>query len=396
MSRAFGACMYCSPDSRCSGASLAELWGTVMESPAYSLTQNLGSDSASTAPTGPAQVEIIPLTDIRMGECLRKHGVDDNHVRLLLEAREGLPPVLVHRDSMSLVDGMHRYRAAQLRGDTTISVVFVDGSEADAFVQAVRANTTHGLPLTLQERESAAGRIIAHHPHWSDRAVATVTGLSATTLARIRCSTDQSERLNTRRGLDGRVRPLDASAGRLAAARIAEERPESSLRDIARTAGISVATARDVRIRLMEGRSVVPEGRRPRPPGTTATGKPGRVNDEERLVDATRATDSETPIPLRRRAVRVSAITPEHVATAWRNLHRERAVFSRHQSRILSWMGVHMLSPQEQQEVAHSVPPHCALAVLALARSCAQSWTHIADIVESRHYYQIDDSDSAG
>lgn len=39
-------------------------------------------------------------------------------------------------------------------------------------------NTHHGLPLTRADRKAAAQRILDIHPHWSDRAIAKVTGLS--------------------------------------------------------------------------------------------------------------------------------------------------------------------------------------------------------------------------
>ncbi|MFC7729983.1 hypothetical protein [Actinomadura keratinilytica] len=69
-----------------------------------------------------------------------------------------LPPILVHRRTMRVVDGMHRLRAARLQGRCEIGVRFVDGPDADVFVAAVRANIGHGLPLSLADREAAAAR----------------------------------------------------------------------------------------------------------------------------------------------------------------------------------------------------------------------------------------------
>jgi hypothetical protein len=37
---------------------------------------------------------------------------------------EKLPPILVHRATNRIIDGMHRLEAAKLRGDETISVRF--------------------------------------------------------------------------------------------------------------------------------------------------------------------------------------------------------------------------------------------------------------------------------
>ncbi|WP_368858328.1 ParB/RepB/Spo0J family partition protein [Nocardia alni] len=61
---------------------------------------------------------------------------------------ETLPPIIVHRESWHVIDGVHRVRAAQLRGDSTILARLFDGGEADAFVLAVTSNTRHGLPLS--------------------------------------------------------------------------------------------------------------------------------------------------------------------------------------------------------------------------------------------------------
>jgi hypothetical protein len=57
-----------------------------------------------------------------------------------------LPPLLVDRRSMRVIDGMHRLMAALLKKRETIDVEFFDGSYADAFLLAVEANVAHGLP----------------------------------------------------------------------------------------------------------------------------------------------------------------------------------------------------------------------------------------------------------
>ncbi|MCZ9343092.1 ParB/RepB/Spo0J family partition protein, partial [Streptomyces sp. TRM76130] len=67
----------------------------------------------------------------------RSAGEDQDHIQALVEVRTPLPPVLVHRQTMRVIDGIHRLRAAQLRGDDKIAVAYFDGSESDAFVLAV-------------------------------------------------------------------------------------------------------------------------------------------------------------------------------------------------------------------------------------------------------------------
>ncbi len=108
---------------------------------------------------------------------------------------------------MNVVDGMHRLRAAHLLGLEEVSVRFIDGSADDAFILAVEANVRHGLPLTLADRRHAAARVLAIHPDWSDRRVATSTGLAPGTIAAIRRrATAQHEQSTTRVGRDNRRR----------------------------------------------------------------------------------------------------------------------------------------------------------------------------------------------
>src|SRR4029078_7378388 len=86
---------------------------------------------------------------------------------------------------MRVIDGMHRVRAALLNGRTRIDARLLDCDEGAAFVFAVKTNVKHGLPLSPSDRAAAAARIIAIHPHWSDRAVAAATALSDKTISPI-------------------------------------------------------------------------------------------------------------------------------------------------------------------------------------------------------------------
>lgn len=143
----------------------------------------------------------------RAGEC-------PEHVEALAQAGDDLPPIVVHWPSMKVVDGMHRLRAAQRRGAGEIAVRFIDGTEDDAFVLAVEANVRHGLPLTLADRRAAAAQMLLAHSDWSDRRVASSTGLAPGTIAAVRRRIGaQNEQLTTRLGRDNRrrsVRPAES------------------------------------------------------------------------------------------------------------------------------------------------------------------------------------------
>ena len=87
-----------------------------------------------------------------------------SHVATLAELDGAWPPIVVRREDRSVVDGQHRVAAARRLGMATLQVSWFDGSAEDAFVEFVRCNVGHGLPLGLAERRSAASRILRITP----------------------------------------------------------------------------------------------------------------------------------------------------------------------------------------------------------------------------------------
>jgi hypothetical protein len=143
---------------------------------------------------------------VRDADSPRLGGESAEHAKLLAELDVELPPIVLHQATMRVVDGMHRLTAAKIRGQTTIEATFFEGSEDDAFIEAVRLNMAHGLPLTLADRKAAAVRILRTHAEWSDRMIAGEIGLSPKTVGAIRRSTEELPHLTARVGRDGRVR----------------------------------------------------------------------------------------------------------------------------------------------------------------------------------------------
>ena len=206
----------------------------------------------------------VPITSLLPADTPRFGRPDPEHAMALAEVGPDLPPVLVRRQSMRVIDGMHRLGAVELRGDRTIRARFFDGSEEEAFLLAVSLNVTHGLPLKIAERRSAAQRIVKLRPDMSDRSIARIAGLAAKTVAGIRRSASEDvPQLDNRLGSDGRWRPLRPAEGRRIAGELFVEQPEAPLRRIARQAGISVGTARDVRERVRRGEDPTPPRQRP-------------------------------------------------------------------------------------------------------------------------------------
>lgn len=268
-----------------------------------------------------------------------------------------LPPILVRRSTLQVIDGTHRLSAAILRGDDLIAVRFFDGTEQEAFLLAVRANIAHGLPLSLADRTRAAERIIAEHPTWSDRAIASAAGLGARTVGNIRRRVqDDGMEITARTGRDGRVRPVDNAQGRLKTLEIINQRPQASLREIAREVGVSPSTVRDVRLRLARGEEPVPQSWRRRG-HEQATGTPDRLPPDAAALTSI-LQGLQTDPSLR---------------------------FTESGRTLLRWIFSRAIrSPDERIDVADKIPPHCTYIIASIARRCASEWSQLADELEQR------------
>jgi hypothetical protein len=282
----------------------------------------------------------------------RSQGEDDQHIQRLVEAEWPLPPILVHRPTMRILDGYHRVSAAKRKGWQSIAAYFVDGSEESAFVVAVQENVIHGLPLSLPDRRAAASRILQTHAHWSDRVIAAKTGLSAKTVCAIRRATEERQQLHGRLGKDGRIRPLNATVGRQVAAELISSRPNASLREIAQAAGISPSTVRDVRARLSRGEDpvVAPERVTPRRGQSKPRRRASTIPDEPADIKPILLALSNDP------ALRMNAAGRE----------------------LLRWLHIHAVNGADNQRIPASVPQHCHDHLVELARRCAANWAFIA------------------
>ena len=318
-------------------------------------------------------VEAVPVLSLRPADSPRLNGEDKAHIARLAETETPLPPILVDRRTMRVIDGMHRLMAASLQGRETIDVRFFDGNEADVFLRAVQENVAHGLPLSQADRRTAAERIIASHPHMSDRAIGHSAGLAAKTVAAIRKgSSEETPQSNARVGRDGRVRPLDSGAGRRRAAELLAQRPDASLRDVARDAGISPATVLDVRHRLERGESPVPEK-----PAENAALKNANGNSTEADTDGDGT--SADAIRLRSRAA-----APPDAAAAVEKLLRDPSLRNELGKGMLRLLHVNAVGAEQLADAAAAVPPHCLGIVEQLARQYAQMWQGFAHELDGR------------
>jgi hypothetical protein len=58
----------------------------------------------------------VQVSTLRLDNSPRRNGETEGHIRVLAETGEKLPPIIVHAQSMRVIDGAHRVRAAVMRG----------------------------------------------------------------------------------------------------------------------------------------------------------------------------------------------------------------------------------------------------------------------------------------
>jgi ParB-like chromosome segregation protein Spo0J len=307
------------------------------ESPAATLLENLSGQAA--------QLDTwVAIDDFQSTHSPRLGGVDEKHVESLVETDDELPPILVQRSTMRVIDGMHRLSAARAAGSEKIRARLVDCDDDEAFLLAVAANVRHGRPLTRADRRAAATRIMRLRPNASDRWIAALTGLATKTVASIRHEADTAFSVQpvARLGRDGRIRPQSTAPGRERATQLWLADPELSVRKVAEDAGISVGTAWDVR-RKMRGGAVMTKQAAAKPAAAVAgtSALLGRLRDDPTL----RYTEAGRS--------------------------------------VLRWLSPpRILDASDWKEIVDLIPPHATYYAAYLARNCAQAWLDFAQELE--------------
>lgn len=109
--------------------------------------------------------------------------LDHEHLeRLRASDPAAWPPLVVSptaAGTYDVIDGFHRLQVARERGLTTLRCQVVDGA---GYPDAVRANLTHGLPLSLADRKAFACLLHAEEPTLSLRELGRQSGLSDKTV----------------------------------------------------------------------------------------------------------------------------------------------------------------------------------------------------------------------
>lgn len=364
----------------------------------------------------------VPVHALSAGVSLRQDGTDAAHIQLLIDAAGSaeLPPILVQIDGYRVIDGLHRLEAARLRGDDIIKARFLDCSNSEALVIAMKANGSHGLPLSKPDRVSGAQRVLGSHPDWSDRAIAGITGLSAKTIASLRDRSGDGTPLDGKRiGRDGRRRPVDAGEGRRRAAEYITAHPNAPLRQVARETDVSLGTVHDVSARLRRGDSPERDGRQSavvqpqpiRPVQSVPYMQPvqpiqsvqsvqslqsmqGLEQDDEAATHGATAPGGATRAPLRvaPSADAAPAQRRNHTEAppAWATVAAKMATdpairYTAGGRGFLRWMQLHATDPDEDwRELVDAVPAHWVGVIAPIAERIGRDWSLLAEQLKSK------------
>lgn len=134
--------------------------------------------------------------------------LDRDRVAYFRDVFDDLPPIVVEEQSRRLIDGWHRLEAAAALGRDRIAAEVVpapNGVLAASLAYATRA----AKPLTRADRRHAIALLLRGDPRRSDRWLASIVGVSASTVAAVRSELEAREELqapDVRLGRDGRER----------------------------------------------------------------------------------------------------------------------------------------------------------------------------------------------
>ena len=80
------------------------------------LTAEAGPGSQIYDGLNDSNVRPIPVADLQVGYSPRQSKLDNDHVASLMEMVEHLPPIVVNKRTMTVLDGVHRLEAFRRAG----------------------------------------------------------------------------------------------------------------------------------------------------------------------------------------------------------------------------------------------------------------------------------------
>lgn len=154
---------------------------------------------------------IILLPELQVREKLDEATVEEYVERL--KRGEKAPPIEVidagkeHGHHLAIVDGFHRFEAAKKQGKAKILVVEHTGlGRKGAYIRALKVNTSHGLRLSLAERQKAVKTILKDET-WKDKTsnwIAEQVGVDHKTVESWRDKLSGNSQAETHTGKDGK------------------------------------------------------------------------------------------------------------------------------------------------------------------------------------------------
>jgi len=182
-----------------------------------------------------SQTQALNLSDIRIdGGTQARAGIDQAVVAEYAAAiGEGadFPPLVVFSDGeqLWLADGFHRLAAYRAAGVEEMDCLLKHGTQRDAVLWSVGANSTHGLRRSNQDKRNAVSKLLgdAEWVQWSDREIAKRCGVDHKTVAGCRMSLGNSPLIDVNPNESGQeTRTYVDKHGHTSTRKVAARKPE--------------------------------------------------------------------------------------------------------------------------------------------------------------------------
>jgi hypothetical protein len=175
-----------------------------------------------------SNITYIELEKIRLdGGTQPRTEIDESVVDEYAELMQGgtvFPPIIVFSDRHDywLADGFHRWHAAKKIGRETISAEVRYGSQRDAILYSLGANSSHGLRRTNADKRKAVETLLNDETwqQWSGNEIARRCGVSEFMVRQVRAaqpsikskSENNSRTYKTRHGTEATMKTSEIGA----------------------------------------------------------------------------------------------------------------------------------------------------------------------------------------
>ena len=125
----------------------------------------------------------VKISEIDRDAVLKvRHSIDKDAVKRYIDSDKLTPPIDLFKidGKLKLAGGWHRLAAAAQRGDNTIAATIHRGTIEDALAFALTDNAKHGVPLSVDERDEAIGRLT--ELGWSQQKIAAELSVAVTSV----------------------------------------------------------------------------------------------------------------------------------------------------------------------------------------------------------------------